>query len=96
MPTPNTHAYKLQVVLRFMIAFVLGYICSAFLHILLSDFFILLGLARAESIYLSAFFSLIFMTLWVIYSFILQSLKKLTIMAVVITIVLFFVRYMAS
>lgn len=69
--------YPITVMFRFLIAFGLGYLCTSMLSELLT-----LGfhphLAKAESIYLAAFLSLIFFTIFVILSFCVQSLKKLS------------------
>ena len=69
--------YPLSVLYRFLIAFGLGYLCTFMLSELLT-LSIYPHLAKAESIYLAAFLSLIFFIIFVILSFCIQSLKKLT------------------
>ncbi|MEG0031703.1 hypothetical protein [Acinetobacter sp.] len=69
--------YPLSVLYRFLIAFGLGYLCTSMLSELLTLSFHL-HFAKAESIYLAAFLSLIFFTTFVILSFCVQSLKKLS------------------
>ncbi|MGY6624466.1 hypothetical protein [Acinetobacter johnsonii] len=69
--------YPLSVLYRFLIAFGLGYLCTFMLSELLTLSFYP-HLAKAESIYLAAFLSLIFFTIFVIVSFCVQSLKKLS------------------
>ncbi|MDH1800029.1 hypothetical protein N5D33_04465 [Acinetobacter johnsonii] len=69
--------YPLSVLYRFLIAFGLGYLCTFMLSELLTLSFYP-HLVKAESIYLAAFLSLIFFTIFVIVSFCVQSLKKLS------------------
>lgn len=69
--------YPITVMFRFLIAFGLGYLCTFMLSELLTLSFYP-HLAKAESIYLAAFLSLIFFTIFVIVSFCVQSLKKLS------------------
>ncbi|WP_260395228.1 hypothetical protein [Acinetobacter johnsonii] len=69
--------YPLSVLYRFLIAFGLGYLCTFMLSELLTLSFHL-HFAKAESIYLAAFLSLIFFIIFVIVSFCVQSLKKLS------------------
>lgn len=69
--------YPLSVLYRFLIAFGLGYLSTFMLSELLTLSFYP-HLAKAESIYLAAFLSLIFFIIFVILSFCIQSLKKLS------------------
>ncbi|OOW10826.1 hypothetical protein MF4642_06085 [Acinetobacter sp. MF4642] len=69
--------YPLSVLYRFLIAFGLGYLCTLMLSGLLTLSFYP-HFAKAESIYLAAFLSLIFFIIFVILSFCVQSLKKLS------------------
>lgn len=69
--------YPIKVLYRFLIAFGLGYLCTSILSELLTLSFHP-HLAKAESIYLAAFLSLIFFIIFVIVSFCVQSLKKLS------------------
>ena len=69
--------YPITVMFRFLIAFGLGYLCTSMLSELLTLSFHL-HFAKAESIYLAAFLSLIFFTIFVIVSFCVHSLKKLS------------------
>ena len=69
--------YPLSILYRFILAFGLGYICSYLLSLSLTDLFYPY-LAKAESIYLAAFSALVFYIIFVISSFCIQSLKKLS------------------
>mgnify|MGYP001598631078 FL=1 len=69
--------YPLSVLYRFILAFGIGYICSYLLSLSLIDLFYPY-LAKAESIYLAAFSALIFYIIFVIFSFCIQSLRKLS------------------
>lgn len=75
-----TSTYRLQVLYRFVVAFVIGFISAALLSL---DLTYLLNhqLAKAESIYLAAFISLIFYASYVITSFCIQSLLRLTLIS---------------
>jgi len=69
--------YPLSVLYRFILAFGFGYLCSYFLSLLLTEL-LYPYLAKAEAIYLSAFSALVFYIFFVILSFCIQSLKKLS------------------
>ena len=77
---PINLTYRLQVLYRFVVAFVMGFICAALLSL---DLTYLLNhqLAKAEAIYLAAFISLIFYAGYVITSFCIQSLLRLTLIS---------------
>ncbi|OTG58575.1 hypothetical protein B9T36_09465 [Acinetobacter sp. ANC 4204] len=73
----NQVLYPVSVLYRFLVAFGLGYLCTFILSELLTlSFYPLLD--KAESIFLAAFLSLIFFICFVILSFCVQSLKKLS------------------
>ncbi|MPW44773.1 hypothetical protein D7V21_02755 [Acinetobacter guerrae] len=76
--------YRFAVFYRFVIAFIVGFICTAFLSIALSYIFNM-TLPKAESVYLAAFCAILFYALFVIMAFCIQSLLKLTIYSVVIS-----------
>ena len=80
--------YPLSVLYRFLIAFGLGYLCTSMLSELLALSFYP-HLAKAESIYLAAFLALLFFTTFVILSFCVQSLKKLSTVTVSISVCFF-------
>jgi uncharacterized membrane protein len=75
-----TYTYRIQVFYRFVVAFIIGFICAALLSL---DLTYLLNhqLPKAEAIYLAAFISLIFYACYVITSFCIQSLLRLTILS---------------
>lgn len=83
--------YPLSVLYRFILAFGMGYVCSYLVSLALIDVFYPY-FAKAESIYLAAFSALIFYIFFVILSFCIHSLKKLTLisLALVATFFLFF------
>lgn len=80
--------YPLSVLYRFILAFGFGYLCSYLLSLLLTDLFYPY-FAKAESIYLAAFSALVFYIIFVIFSFCAQSLKKLSIMIISLSSMLF-------
>lgn len=67
------------VLYRFILAFVVGYVCTNFLVFDLTLIF-KHYLAQAEAVYLPAFIGLIFFIVYVIYSFIIPSLTKLSVL----------------
>lgn len=75
---PITLTYRCLVIYRFILAFVVGFICTAFLSIALSYLFNM-TLPKAESIYLAAFCSILFYTIFVIMTFCIRSVVRLTI-----------------
>ncbi|MBJ9985023.1 hypothetical protein IAE19_06130 [Acinetobacter sp. S40] len=77
-------AYRFAVFYRFVIAFIVGFICTAFLSVALSYLFHL-TFPKAESVYLAAFCAILFYALFVILAFCVQSLLKLTIYSIVIS-----------
>ncbi|MCX5467446.1 hypothetical protein OSH00_06765 [Acinetobacter sp. A-IN1] len=83
----QTLLYPLSVLYRFILAFGIGYACSYLLSINLIDIFYPY-LAKAESIYLAAFIALLFYIIFVLVSFCIQSLKKMSIISFVLVIVL--------
>lgn len=85
---PLSLTYRIQVLYRFVIAFILGFICTALLSLALTHLFHL-SLPKAESIFLAAFISLIFYVFFVITSFSIQSLTKLTLISTASCAVLF-------
>lgn len=80
--------YPISITYRFILAFVIGYICANYLALNLTLLF-QYQLASAEAVYLSAFICIIFFTVFVIYSFIIQSLKKLSILSFSILLALY-------
>lgn len=70
-------SYRLAVAYRFMVAFVIGYACTSLFMLLLLKIFQQM-LTQAESVYLSAFIAIIFYALFVLGSFCIHSLFKLS------------------
>ncbi|WP_335968154.1 hypothetical protein [Acinetobacter bereziniae] len=84
----QTVLYPLSVLYRFILAFGIGYAGSYLLSVALIDVFYPY-LAKAESIYLAAFIALFFYIVFVIISFCVNSLKKLSIISLILMIALF-------
>lgn len=79
---------RLLVLIRFIIAFGLGYVCSY----LLSENLTLLfanALGKAESVFLAAFISIFFYVIFVLICFCIQSLIRISILSTALTSVLF-------
>lgn len=73
-------SYRISVLYRFIIAFILGYICtSLFIHNL--TLILNTVLPKAESIYLAAFISLLFFIGFVISSFCIYTVRKLSLIS---------------
>lgn len=73
-------SYQISVLYRFIIAFILGYICtSLFIHNL--TLILNTVLPKAESIYLAAFISLLFFIGFVISSFCIYTVRKLSLIS---------------
>ena len=83
----QTVLYPLSVLYRFILAFGIGYACSYLLSVVLVDLFYPY-LAKAESIYLAAFIALFFYIIFVIISFCVYSLKKLSVISLILIITL--------
>ena len=77
---PINLTYRLQVLYRFVVAFVIGFMCAGLLSLDLT-YLMHHHLPKAEAIYLSAFISLIFYACFVITSFCVQSLLRLTVIS---------------
>lgn len=73
-------SYRISVLYRFIIAFILGYICTS---LLIHNLTLILNtvLPKAESIYLAAFFSLLFFIGFVISSFCIYTVRKLSLIS---------------
>jgi hypothetical protein len=84
----QTMLYPLSVLYRFILAFGIGYACSYLLSITLIDVFYPY-LAKAESIYLAAFITLFFYIIFVLVSFCVHSLKKLSLISFALVLALF-------
>jgi len=90
---PLSLTYHIQVLYRFVIAFILGFICTALLSLALTHLFHL-SLPKAESIFLAAFISLIFYVFFVITSFCIQSLIKLTFVSIASSLVVLLLLFL--
>lgn len=77
-------SYRMTVLYRFIIAFVFGYACTS---LLVSNLTVLFhhSLPKAESIYLAAFISILFFLGFVISSFCIYSLPKLSLISISLT-----------
>lgn len=84
----NTYSDKLNVLFRFFLTFVIGYVCTAFLCMSLTQVFQTF-LANAEAIYLAAFISIFFYLSFIIVGFCFTSLSKLALTSFALTIFLF-------
>lgn len=73
-------SYRISVLYRFIIAFILGYICTS---LLIHNLTLILNtlLPKAESIYLAAFISLLFFIGFVISSFCIYTVRKLSLIS---------------
>lgn len=73
-------SYRISVLYRFIIAFMLGYICTS---LLIHNLTLILNtvLPKAESIYLAAFISLLFFIGFVISSFCIYTVRKLSLIS---------------
>ena len=76
--------YRFTVFYRFVIAFIIGFVCTAFFSMALAYIFNMM-MPKAESVYLAAFFAILFYAVFVIIAFCVQSLLKLTIYSVVVS-----------
>ena len=86
--TDSKHWYALTIFYRFFLAFVVGCLCANYFAFNLTLLFQLI-MANAEAIFLAAFISIFFFITLVIYSFIVQSLMKLTIFSLILFSLLF-------
>ncbi|WWP45279.1 hypothetical protein V5M36_07645 [Acinetobacter sp. KS-LM10] len=80
--------HPILVFCRFLIAFGMGYLCSNLMSIQFSAW-LYPALDKAESVYLAALIALIFYTLFVIFSFCIQSILKLSLLSISLFIILF-------
>lgn len=73
-------SYRISVLYRFIIAFIVGYICTS---LLIHNLTLILNtvLPKAESIYLAAFISLLFFIGFVISSFCIYTVRKLSLIS---------------
>ncbi len=65
----NTYSDKLNILFRFFLTFVIGYVCTAFLCMNLTQVFQAF-LAKAEAIYLAAFISIFFISVLLLLDFV--------------------------
>ena len=75
--------YAFAVIIRCFIAFVVGYFCANYCALLLTHL-MMHQVENAEAVYLASLISIILFVAFVIFSFIIQSLKKLTIGSIVL------------
>lgn len=80
--------HPILVLYRFLLAFGMGYLCSNLISIQFSAW-LYPALNKAESVYLAALIALIFYTLFVIFSFCIQSILKLSLVSISLIIVFF-------
>lgn len=76
--------YRMTVLYRFIIAFIFGYACTS---LFINNLTILFhhSLPKAESIYFAAFISILFFLGFVISSFCIYSLRKLSLISMSLT-----------
>jgi len=84
----STVLYPLAVLYRFIIAFLAGYVCTALLSSNLTVLFYP-SLPKAEAVYLAAFISILFFVGFVISSFCICSLRKLSVISIGLLAVLY-------
>lgn len=83
----NAVRYPIAILYRFMIAFLLGYACTyLFTTVLTQALYVFLP--KAEAIYLAAFLGILFLLGFVITSFCIQSIRKLTFVSTICSVVL--------
>ena len=76
--------YRLGIFYRFVLSFVVGYLCMMYLSLGLGSLLSLI-LDKAEAIYLAAFISILFYLAFIILSFCAHSLWKLSLTSLVLT-----------
>jgi len=76
--------YRLSIFYRFVLSFVVGYLCMMYLSLGLGALFSHI-LDKAEAIYLAAFISILFYLGFIILSFCAHSLWKLSLTSLVLT-----------
>lgn len=81
--------YRISIFYRFALVFVLGYLCTLYLSLSLTELFTSLLFAKAESIFLAAFISILFYVCFVLIGFCTNSLIKLTLISSILLAVLF-------
>ncbi|ENW04956.1 hypothetical protein [Acinetobacter beijerinckii] len=86
--TSPTLVYRFSVFYRFVLTFVLGYICTMYLCISLTSLF-KNAINKAEAIYLAAFIAILFYVVFIILSFCVHSLLKLTLISLALAGVLY-------
>ena len=86
----NAIRYPVAILYRFIIAFILGYACTYWFTSILTSLLNIL-LPKAESIYLAAFTGILFLLGFVITSFCIQSIRKLTISGILCSAILFII-----
>ncbi|ENX15397.1 hypothetical protein F895_01943 [Acinetobacter sp. CIP 64.2] len=80
--------YRLSIFYRFVLTFVMGYLSMMYLCLALTSLFIYV-LDKAEAIYLAAFISIFFYLFFIILSFCVHSLLKLSLTSLIVTGALF-------
>ncbi|QHI10184.1 hypothetical protein [Acinetobacter haemolyticus] len=80
--------YRISIFYRFALVFILGYLCTLYLSLSLTELFASL-FAKAESIFLAAFISILFYVCFVLIGFCTNSLIKLTLISTILLAVLF-------
>lgn len=80
--------YRLSIFYRFVLSFVLGYLCMMYLSISLT-MLLTAVLDKAEAVYLAAFIATLFYLGFIIISFCANSLLKLTVNSLILTGALF-------
>lgn len=78
---------RLNILYRLFISFGVGYLCCYFLAIIFA-YLLNFCLPKAESVFLSAFITFIFYVCFVIATFCIQSLKKLSLFSLIPLLIL--------
>ncbi|WP_031948223.1 hypothetical protein [Acinetobacter lactucae] len=88
-------SYRIKVLYRFLLVFGMGFACMTYLSLGLTGIF-LLNLDKAEAIFLAAFIAILFYVVFVIVSFCIQSLLKLTGLSIILCALFFFATRMVG
>lgn len=89
MSSALTWQYRLAITYRFILAFVIGYLCWSWFNVLLAYGFHAAGMPRAESVFFASFLTIFFACIFVLYSFCVSSLKWLSVQIFAICAILY-------
>ena len=80
--------YPLAILYRFLIAFALGYLCTYLFTMSVTNW-LKFYLPKAESVFLAAFIAILFYLFFVLMSFSIKTLKKLSTISLLFLSILF-------